>query len=133
MDRIVIVDTDNSIDGQARAYAEYRTFAVLAHHTRGIRRDRVFLRRIDVHGGCDKATCAVTVALEPSGSFRIRTSGPHVYAAINRAVGRLRTALGRRVEQRLSSHRHQDSARMSPRRRPEELGQAFRMSRGVSE
>jgi hypothetical protein len=43
------------------------------------------------------------VALEPSGVLRIRVAGPHVYAAINRAVERLGRGLGRRVEQRLSS------------------------------
>jgi ribosome-associated translation inhibitor RaiA len=58
---------------------------------------------MDAGETCDKVACAVTVTLEPSGVLRLRSTGPHVYAAINRAVDRLGRALGRRVEQRLSS------------------------------
>ena len=103
MNRITVVNGDDSINAQARTYAEYRVFAVLARHTRSVRRVRVVLRHADGRGTCDKVTCVVTVALEPAGSLRIRVRGPHVYAAINRAVERLGTVLGRRVEQRLSS------------------------------
>jgi ribosome-associated translation inhibitor RaiA len=103
MNRITVVGDHDSINAQARTYAEYRVFAVLARHSRRVRRARVVLRHMDEHVTCDKATCAVTLTLEPSGSLTIRAMGPHVYAAINRAVERLGTALGRRVEQRLSS------------------------------
>lgn len=34
----------------------------------------------------------MTVALDPGGILRIRTTGDHAYAAINRAVERLRIA-----------------------------------------
>ena len=102
MNRITVVG-DDTITAQARTYAEYRVFAALARHTRSVRRVRVVLRHTDERGTCDKVTCVVTVSLEPAGSLRIRVRGPHVYAAINRAVERLGDALGRRVEQRLSS------------------------------
>ncbi len=103
MNRITVVTEDDAINAQARTYAEYRVFATLARHTRNVRRVRVVLRHVDARGTCDEVACTVTVALEPAGSFRIRATGPHVYAAINRAVERLGRALGRRVEQRLSS------------------------------
>lgn len=102
MNRITVVG-DDTINAQARTYAEYRVFAALARHTRSVRRVRVVLRHTDARGSCDKVICVVTVGLEPVGSLRIRVRGPHVYAAINRAVERLCDALGRRIEQRLSS------------------------------
>jgi ribosome-associated translation inhibitor RaiA len=102
MNRITVSIGDESINAQAGTYAEYRVFAVLTRHTRNVRRVRVVLRHADEREPCHKV-CVVTVALEPSGSFRIRATGPHVYAAINRAVERLSAALGRRVEQRRSS------------------------------
>ena len=103
MNRITVVAANDSISAQARTYAEYRTFALVARHTRWIRRVRVFIRQAERRRGCDGVTCTVTVALDPSGSLKIRGTGSHVYAAINRAVERLGTALGQRVEQRLSS------------------------------
>lgn len=102
MNRITVVSGDDSINTQACTYAEYRVFAVVARHNRSVRRVGVVLRHTEDRGTCDKVSCAVTVALEPAGSFRIRATGPHVYAAINRAVERLGNALGRRVEQRPS-------------------------------
>lgn len=103
MNRITVVSEDVAIGAQARTYAEYRVFAVLARHTRNVRRVRVVLRQMDPGETCDKVTCAVTVILEPTGVVRIRATGPHVYAAINRTGERLSRALGRRVEPRLSS------------------------------
>jgi ribosome-associated translation inhibitor RaiA len=103
MKRITVVAGNDSISAQARTYAEYRIFALVARHTRWVRQVRVFIRQTEGRRACDSVTCTVSVALEPSGSLRIRATGPHVYAAINRAVDRLGTALGRRVEQRLSS------------------------------
>jgi ribosome-associated translation inhibitor RaiA len=103
MNRITVVCEDDAINAQARTYAEYRVFAALARHSGNVRRVRVVLRQMDAGETCDKVECAVTVTLEPSGVLRLRSTGPHVYAAINRAVERLGRALGRRVEQRLSS------------------------------
>jgi len=102
MRRIHVV-ADNAISSQARTYAEYRVFSALTRHALKFRRARVLLRPSDDRGTCDSVTCALSVALEPSGSVRIRVTGPHVYAAINRAVERLGNALGGRVELRRSS------------------------------
>ena len=103
MKRIHVVGDHNKISPQARTYAEYRVFAALTRHAVKFHRARVLLRPSDDGGTCDTVTCAVSVGLEPSGSVRVRVTGPHVYAAINRAVERLGDALGGRIEQRRSS------------------------------
>ena len=103
MNRIHGVSEDNAISAQARTYAEYRVFSALIRHALQFRSARVLLRPSEAQGTCDRVTCAVSIALEPSGSVRVRVTGPHVYAAINRAVERLGSLLGGRVEQRRSS------------------------------
>ena len=102
MNRISVVG-DESISAQARTYAEYRVFATLTRQTSDFHRARVVLRARDVAGSSDHVSCSLTIALEGSASLRIRTTGPHVYAAINRAVERLGDALGGRLEQRRTS------------------------------
>ena len=84
---------DGAISQQARTYAEYRVFAALTQFSEAekIQRVRVLLRPVKPGSGCENIACSMTVALEGSGSFRIRTTGPHAYAAINRAVERVRT------------------------------------------
>jgi hypothetical protein len=91
--RIEVVGAD-TISQQARTYAEYRVFAALTQFADAdkVRRARVVLRPVDGSGGCDLIACTVTVASEGADSFRIRTTGPHAYAAINRAVERMSTA-----------------------------------------
>jgi ribosome-associated translation inhibitor RaiA len=101
--RIQVVGEDESIDAQARTYAEYRVFAALARHTPRVRSARVVLRRDERRGRCDTVVCAVTVALDPSGSVRTRAFGPHAYSAINSAVERIGDLMRRRTAQRLSS------------------------------
>jgi ribosome-associated translation inhibitor RaiA len=92
--RIEVVAAD-TISQQVRTYAEYRVFAALTQFADAgkVRRARVALRPMDRRRGCDSIACTVTVALEPADSFRIRTTGPHPYAAINRAVERIRTTM----------------------------------------
>ena len=89
--RIQVVG-ENSISEQARAYAEYRMFAALAQSAERVRGARVVLRSRDRHGGCDRVVCAVTIDLKGTRSLRVRTTGAHAYAAINRAVERVRMA-----------------------------------------
>lgn len=101
--RIEVIGEDESIHAQARTYAEYRVFAALARHTQRVRGARVVLRRDERGGTCDTVVCAVTIALEPSGSVRTRARGPHAYAAIDRAVGRIVDLMRRRTTQRTSS------------------------------
>jgi ribosome-associated translation inhibitor RaiA len=90
--RIEVVGAD-TISQQARTYAEYRLFAALTQvaDAEKVRRARVVLRPVDRPQGCDSIACSVTVAFEGSNSIRIRATGPHAYAAINRAVERIRT------------------------------------------
>jgi hypothetical protein len=85
---------DDGISPQARTYAEYRVFAALTQPAGGerVRMARVHLRRSSRSGACDAVTCTVTVALNGSNQVRLRTVGQHAYAAINRAVDRLRAA-----------------------------------------
>ena len=94
---------DDTISQQARTYAEYRVFAALTQITNAdkVRHVRVLLRPIRSRTACDIA-CNVTVALEGSDSFRIRTTGPHAYAAINRVVERIRTSLPTVMADRVS-------------------------------
>jgi ribosome-associated translation inhibitor RaiA len=96
MNRILVIGNE-FISRQARTYAEYRVFSVLTRHTQDFRRARVLLREKDGADTYHKVTCAVTVALKPSGSLRIRVRGRHPYAAINRAVERLHEMLSREV------------------------------------
>ena len=88
----------NTITLQARTYAEYRVFAALTQFSEGekVRRVRVVLRPVNLGSGCDGIACIVTITLEGSDSFRIRTTGPHAYAAINRAVERSSSSDGSR-------------------------------------
>jgi len=85
------VEGDDTISQQARTYAEYRVFAALTQILDEVRRVRVLLRRVKLASGCEGIACTVTVLLG-SDPFRIRTTGPHAYAAINRAVERIGTS-----------------------------------------
>src|SRR5688572_3757622 len=89
--RIEVLGED-AISSQPRTYAERRVFAALARSAERVRRARVVLRALDRCGGCGGVACTVTVALEGPGSFRIRTTGAHAYAAINRAIERIQSA-----------------------------------------
>ena len=90
--RIEIIG-EGTVSQQARMYAEYRVFAALTQFMEAdkVQRVRVLLRAVKPRSHCESIACSVTVALEGSDSFRIRTTGPHAYAAINRAVERIRT------------------------------------------
>ena len=84
---------ENTISQQAQTYAEYRVFAALTQFSEAdkVRRVRVLLRPVKLRSCCDGIACTVTIAFEGADSFRIRTTGPHAYAAINRAVERIST------------------------------------------
>ena len=100
---IEVIGNDDSTSAQARAYAEYRLFAALAQHAQTVRSARIELRRIDDDGPGDNVLCAVTLTLEPSGVVRARAIGGHAYAAINRAVERVRQLMTRRTVESLST------------------------------
>ena len=84
---------DDTISQQARTYAEYRVFAALAQRAGAdhVQDARVVLRRADGSGDVESVTCLVTVEVAGSNPVRVRTIGRHPYAAINRAVERLRS------------------------------------------
>ena len=85
---------EDGISSQARTYAEYRLFAALSQlvDTGQVRDARIVLRPAKQRRRCEGVSCTMTVALDPGGILRIRTTGDHAYAAINRAVERLRSA-----------------------------------------
>jgi ribosome-associated translation inhibitor RaiA len=93
-----------TISQQARTYAEYRVFAALTQCTQAdkVRRVRVLLRPVNRESGCEDIACTVTVARDGPESFRIRATGPHPYAAINRAVERLRANAPRGTSEHVS-------------------------------
>jgi ribosome-associated translation inhibitor RaiA len=95
--RIEVVAEDESSNPQARTYAEYKVFSALVRHTERVRGARVVLRREQHKGRCDSVACAVTVALDPSGSVLAEGRGPHAYAAVNRTVERLGSIMRRRA------------------------------------
>jgi ribosome-associated translation inhibitor RaiA len=97
------VASDNAIGSQARTYAEYRVFAALTRHAQQFERARVLLRPVHDDGTRAAATCSVSVTLDRSRALRVRATGPHVYAAINRAIDRLDGVLDQRVGERRSS------------------------------
>ena len=98
MHRILVIADPRAVNPQARTYAEYRVFAAVARHIRGVRRVRVVLRSAeDKPPREDSVTCAISVGLEPSGSLKVRANGSHVYAAINSGVEQLVRAMEQRV------------------------------------
>ena len=99
MHRILVTVDSESINPQARTYAEYRVFAVMARHTHNVRRVRLTLRSVAEQTPGNKVSCSVTVHLEPTGTVKIRATGSHAYAAINRAVEQLDVAMARRLVQ----------------------------------
>jgi ribosome-associated translation inhibitor RaiA len=86
------VTGEDSISRQARIYAEYRLFAALSQavDTERVRHARLILRHTKHGPACDRVSCTVFVVFEGGGTLRMRTLGDHPYAAINRAVERLR-------------------------------------------
>lgn len=90
--QIEVIDEQKCADAQTRAYAEYRVFAVLAPFAPAIRDACIELGRRDA-AGTDRVTCTVTVDLRGTGARRIHAIGAHPYAAIDRAVVRVKRVL----------------------------------------
>ena len=74
-------------------------FAALTHisERQRIRRARVVLRPVCGGRSCDRVSCTVTVALDGLDPVRVRATGAHAYAAINRAVDRITSMRAQRV------------------------------------
>jgi ribosome-associated translation inhibitor RaiA len=92
--RIEVVG-DETISSQARTYAEYRVFAALTRATgmRDARSARVTLRPLNASADRGGVACTVTVLFEQSDTVQVNAIGGHPYAAINRAIERLRAAV----------------------------------------
>jgi ribosome-associated translation inhibitor RaiA len=90
--RIEVVG-DTTITSQVRTYAEYRVFAALVQSagTRNARCARVVVRPVKPGCAGSAVVCTVTVLFDAE-KVRVRATGDHPYAAINRAVERLRGA-----------------------------------------
>lgn len=89
--RIDVIGYD-TMSAQARTYAEYRLFAELSRvvDTNRVRRARLVLRRRRDDQADESVSCTVTVEFEGGAPLRMHVSAAHPYAAINRAVERLR-------------------------------------------
>ena len=104
------IDGGESISRQAWTYAEYRLFAALSQvvDTRRVRTASLVLRRARGSGRGAGVSCTVTIELNSGEVSRLRASGEHPYAAINRAMDRLRVRS--RPVQHDSSHREMVAA-----------------------
>ena len=92
MDLRISVVADDTISPQAPTYAEYRVFAALSRLQQPIFEAQVVLRSTTASAPNSGVTCTVTVVVQSGDAIRVRARGGHAYAAINRAVERLRTA-----------------------------------------
>lgn len=92
--RIEVV-SDKTISAPARTYAEYRLFTAVtrARGMRDARSARITLRPLNASADCGGVACTVTVLFEQSDTVRVNAIGGHPYAAINRAIERLRAAV----------------------------------------
>jgi ribosome-associated translation inhibitor RaiA len=93
---------EDPINAQARIYAEYRFFATLTQSDIAAEVDhvRVVVRPLPRPRDGADMSCAVTVGFDHWAPLRIRTTGAHAYAAIDRAVERVRAAIKRGVASR---------------------------------
>ena len=82
---------DESFDQQARAYAEYRLFDALSHviDADQVRHARLVLRRPTHKRNGDGVSCEVILEIRDADVLRIRATGDHPYAAINRTMDRI--------------------------------------------
>jgi ribosome-associated translation inhibitor RaiA len=96
--RIEIVE-DDSFGPQVRTYAEYRLFAALPQviDTNQVRRARLVLRRVEHGRHTGAISCDVTLEIRDRDVLRIKATGEHPYAAINRAMERITGERGRRA------------------------------------
>lgn len=83
---------DESINRQARTYAEYRLFAALSQvlDLERVQSAVLVIQRVEGDRDCQGVHCFVTVETEGGELLKARTSGAHPYAAINRLVERIR-------------------------------------------
>lgn len=83
---------DESINEQARTYAEYRLFAALAQviDTSRVELASLRLRHVTTRRPGHNVVCTIVIDLDAGDIVRLQASGGHPYAAVNRGVDRLR-------------------------------------------
>ena len=81
--RIAVTGAGEAIDGQTRAYAEYRLFSRLTAARDRIDHALVALRGGGAHG---VPRCAITLTLRTGGLLAADARAAHIYDAIDRAV-----------------------------------------------
>jgi ribosome-associated translation inhibitor RaiA len=99
--RIPLTGKDVIITDQLQTYVEYRLFTSVAPYQALIRGVNVTLGHNRGNGG--RFLCVVAVDLGPGEQIKIRASGAHPNAAIDRAADRTSLWLSRRTSQHVSS------------------------------
>lgn len=89
--RIDVSSAGGALDGQTRAYAEYRLFSRLAPSRAAV--DYATIALVDpgdVAAADDapapRAICTISIALHHGKRVRVSARAPHIYDAIDRAV-----------------------------------------------
>lgn len=99
--RIPLTGKDVIITDQLRTYVEYRLFTSVTPYQALIRAISVTLGQNRGNGG--RFLCVVAVDLGPGEQIKIRASGAHPNAAIDRAAQRTSSRLNRHTSQHVSS------------------------------
>lgn len=81
--RIVVTGAGDDVDGQTRAYAEYRLFSRLVPASDRVAHALVALRGGGAHGA---PRCAITIALRSGDLRTAQARAAHIYDAIDKAV-----------------------------------------------
>lgn len=89
--RIDVSSAGGPLDGQTRAYAEYRLFSRLAPSRAAV--DYATIALVDpgdaagaAHASAPQAICTISIALHQGKRVRVSARAPHIYDAIDRAV-----------------------------------------------
>ena len=82
--RIDVTGTGGPLDGQTRAYAEYRLFSRLAPEGAAV--DYATVALIEPAEHLAAAVCTITLSLHHGKRVRVSARAPHIYDAIDRAV-----------------------------------------------
>jgi hypothetical protein len=92
--QLIVRDEHKQFNQQTHAYAEYRAFSSLVGNDSPVRDVMVTLTRGPADGSDDDAMVVCTIAVRTmSGDVTdVQAVGRHAYAAIDRAVSRIRQA-----------------------------------------
>jgi ribosome-associated translation inhibitor RaiA len=105
--RIHQVDLLNAL----RAYVQRHLRFQLGRHAGHLRRLKLRLTEQDSAADGAVKLCFLAAELVPSGEVIITETSTDLYAAVSRAIKRLKTALGRKIERQRSARRVRESVR----------------------